>query len=277
MIGKMEVPFLPLIHQISNTANYAIIMLCPIAMSMMNFLTNGFHPIDSYRRVPDEPTKFFLMDLRNGSIIEGFETFDPSLLFSVHHINAFQEDDEVILDIVASKWEHMTTLFDVDHMLNWEEKNKEIEVGNMNRIRLNIRSKELTVQKFDNLLPASSIKEFDFPILNPSYFGQNYRFVYGWSEVDYWNNTLIKKDLQDSTGDKTWAAPSNYPGEPFFVSNPGGLSEDDGILITIVFDGILKQSYLLLLDGITFKEINRAYLPHVVPYSFHGNWFPNLL
>ena len=65
MIGKMEVPFLPLIHQISNTANYAIIMLCPIAMSMMNFLTNGFHPIDSYRRVPDEPTKFFLMDLRS--------------------------------------------------------------------------------------------------------------------------------------------------------------------------------------------------------------------
>ena len=23
-------------------------------------------------------------------------------------------------------------------------------------------------------------------------------------------------------------------------------------------------------------QVNRAYLPHTVPFSFHGNWFPGL-
>jgi len=64
--------------------------------------------------------------------------------------------------------------------------------------------------------------------------------------------------------------------EMFFVPRPGAEAEDDGVLVTVVFDGELKKSYLLLLDGQTFEEINRSYLPKFVPFSFHGNWFPEL-
>ena len=61
-----------------------------------------------------------------------------------------------------------------------------------------------------------------------------------------------------------------------FVPNPDGVQEDDGVLLTIVFDGETQQSYILVLDGITFEEIDRAYLPINIPFSFHGNWFPEL-
>ena len=44
----------------------------------------------------------------------------------------------------------------------------------------------------------------------------------------------------------------------------------------VVFDGEQSRSYLLLLDGQTFTEVNRSYLPFKVPFSFHGNWFPEL-
>ena len=68
----------------------------------------------------------------------------------------------------------------------------------------------------------------------------------------------------------------HYPGELFFIPNPTGIEEDDGVLVTIVFDGEREQSYVLVLDGQTFTEINRSYLPYNVPFSFHGNWFPEL-
>ena len=42
------------------------------------------------------------------------------------------------------------------------------------------------------------------------------------------------------------------------------------MLVTIVFDGPRQQSYLLLLDAATFTPINRAYLPHNIPWSAHG-------
>ena len=53
-------------------------------------------------------------------------------------------------------------------------------------------------------------------------------------------------------------------------------SEDDGVVVVTVFDGVQQKSYLLLLDGETFTEVSHAYLPTVVPYSFHGNWFPEV-
>ena len=59
-----------------------------------------------------------------------------------------------------------------------------------------------------------------------------------------------------------------------FIPRPGGEAEDDGILITIGFDGPKEQSYLLILDAKTFTPINTAFLPHNIPWSAHGMHFP---
>ena len=36
------------------------------------------------------------------------------------------------------------------------------------------------------------------------------------------------------------------------------------------FDTRRRQSFLLFLDGASFREIARAYVPAVVPFGFHG-------
>ena len=59
-----------------------------------------------------------------------------------------------------------------------------------------------------------------------------------------------------------------------FLPNPNKTSEDGGVLITIVFDGHKEQSYLLILDAKTFETVNKAYLPHNIPWSAHGMHFP---
>ena len=46
------------------------------------------------------------------------------------------------------------------------------------------------------------------------------------------------------------------------------------MLITIGFDGTKEQSYLMILDAKTFTPINHAYLPHNIPWSAHGMYFP---
>ena len=63
-------------------------------------------------------------------------------------------------------------------------------------------------------------------------------------------------------------------GEMHFLDRPGGTEEDDGVLVTIGFDGEKEQSYLLVLDAATFTPINTAYLPHNIPWSAHGMHFP---
>ena len=73
---------------------------------------------------------------------------------------------------------------------------------------------------------------------------------------------------------QVWYTENHYLSEMHFLPQPGGKTEDDGILITIGFDGPKEQSYLLLMDAKTFTPINKAYLPHNIPWSAHGMHFP---
>ena len=209
-------------------------------------------------------------------MVDGFKASDPLLAFSAHHVNAWEEGSEIVLDLSFSPWDSFTSIFDMGNMLNQSLTEKVASDSIMKRIRLNIGSKKVEGEDWPNELGVPMLTTMEFPTINMEYTGRRNRFAYGQVMIDYWRQTLVKKDLLKSMNDKTWSRRSHYPGELWFVARPGAEEEDDGLLLTVVFDGELRQSYLLLLDGRTFTEVDRAYLPHNVPFSFHGNWFPEL-
>ena len=90
--------------------------------------------------------------------------------------------------------------------------------------------------------------------------------------MDYSSIRIIKRNL--CTGEQlTWFRPNHYPTELTFVAHPQATKEDEGILITIVYDGEAEKSYLMLMDAATFRPISKANLPHPVPWSAHGNFY----
>ena len=95
------------------------------------------------------------------------------------------------------------------------------------------------------------------------------------SAFDYSRTALVKKNTCDATKDMVFYIENHYTSEMYFIANPAdGSDEDDGILVTIVFDGMREQSYLLVLDAQSFTTIDKAYLPHNIPWSAHGIHFP---
>jgi torulene dioxygenase len=103
-------------------------------------------------------------------------------------------------------------------------------------------------------------------------------------------DSIVKHDLE--TGEaKTWIVHGHTPGEPIFVPKPSsagsvtvqsgldsgggqregsGSSEDQGVLLSVVLDGIKGKSYLLVLDAQTMEEVGRAHVDGVVGFGFHG-------
>ena len=244
-------------------------------MNLMSLPQHNLHPLETLEKV-DAPCRIKLVNLVDGSIIS-FETEDPRLIFATHIGNSWEEgNDEVVFDLSTNPWDVLATYFDRDRMLNHPETEDEIAEQVFKRVRLVISTGEVIVEDFpyDGDLPW--MNTFDFPTINDKYSGYKNRYTYGWITIDYWRQTLIKRDSEDKNGDKFWFKPSHYPGEMYFVPNPVGTEEDDGVLITLVFNGEIEQSYILLLDAKTFEEINYAYLPYNIPFSFHGNWFPEL-
>ena len=62
-------------------------------------------------------------------------------------------------------------------------------------------------------------------------------------------------------------------GEALFIERPNPRSEDDGVLLSIGLDAKKDRSFLLVLDAQTMVELARAYVPHLIPYSFHGQFY----
>ncbi|CAG8679156.1 10662_t:CDS:1, partial [Scutellospora calospora] len=79
-------------------------------------------------------------------------------------------------------------------------------------------------------------------------------------------------DLDIKEAVAMWGSENHYPSEAVFVPRPGKINdEDDGVLLSIVFDSENNKSLLLILDARTMNELARADLPQVVPLSFgHG-------
>jgi carotenoid cleavage dioxygenase-like enzyme len=83
---------------------------------------------------------------------------------------------------------------------------------------------------------------------------------------------LIKIDVQ--TGDSvSWTEQNCQPGEPVFVPRHGAKGEDDGVVLSVVLDPNSDQSFLLVLDSKSFKEIARASVPHHIPFGIHGQYY----
>ena len=68
------------------------------------------------------------------------------------------------------------------------------------------------------------------------------------------------------------AAPRGFVSEPVMVPRPGGSAEDDGWVLTVVWNGARCASDLVILDAATMEELATIALPLALPYGLHGSW-----
>ena len=113
----------------------------------------------------------------------------------------------------------------------------------------------------------------DFPTVSPRVRGSKHRYVWVSGAVRPTNvtNALVRHDLETSTS-LFWHEPGALPGESCFVPRPGGVDEDDGVILSSLIerDG---ASSLLVLDARTMREVCRVAIDRVrVPSGFHGSF-----
>ncbi|KAK2615497.1 hypothetical protein N8I77_002247 [Diaporthe amygdali] len=125
-------------------------------------------------------------------------------------------------------------------------------------------------------IPSPHVGEL--PTINPAYHTRPYRYVYSlaMSGRSTLVDTIVKTNLVSRVV-LQWNNPLGHtPGEAIFVQRPGGVKEDDGVLLSVVLDGFNKTSYLLCLDAWTMCEMGRAEMDFAVGFGFHGVHAPDI-
>lgn len=119
----------------------------------------------------------------------------------------------------------------------------------------------------------------EFPRINETLTGRPARFGYSVWQPDFVMGTssLLKSDLQAGTTEVHGYGDDRATDEVVFVPRSSATDEDDGWLLSFVFDGASGTSELVILHSqdLGGEPVARVVLPRRVPHGFHGAWLPD--
>ncbi|XP_035660808.1 beta,beta-carotene 15,15'-dioxygenase-like [Branchiostoma floridae] len=264
-------------HSFALTENYAIFFAQPAYFDMIKIVETAMVSIDW---VPEDKTTIILANIKTGET--HVQRLQTDAIFFTHHVNAYETADGTIVADVVQFEEGFAIFadFKLPQLRNITSLHGKSAKSRLYRYTIDLANKTVQTKTFRSKSPMEDfLHKIEFPIINENYRTKHYCYVYGvildFSPSSPLNGSfaLVKKDLCTPGNDLYWYHPNHYVSEPSFVADPDGKAEDDGVLLSAVFDAELGKSYLLILDCKTMKAINTAYMPTYIPFGFHGRFF----
>lgn len=262
------IPGFAFVHDFAITPNYYIFFQNPVSLNPFPFLLGFRSAGQCISFNAKQPTKILLIPRNLAQPMQVIET-EPCFVF--HHANAYESDDVIVVDSIC--YAGFPTL---DSDADFRDVNfATLPEGQLWRFTIQPQTKTATHQV---ITPQTC----EFPTLHPQAVGQPYRYLYiGTAEQEQGNaplQAIAKFDLQ--TGSRTsWsAAPRGFVGEPVFVPKPFQNAEEQGWLLTMIYDAAYHRSEIVVLDAADLAQgpLARLRLSHHVPYGLHGCFTPHV-
>jgi carotenoid cleavage dioxygenase-like enzyme len=251
LVASIPVSAISYMHSFSLAGRYAVLVDYPLRAKNPKDIGDGF--IEAFSWFKNEPTIVYVADKESGKIW----TFFTDSFFSYHHVNGFEKDGKVYVDLIA--YPTADIIFRVNSypfVKNPDNKLLRLEMDlSCNTIKVHQLSQE----------------HFEFPRLNESLIGKEYQYFYA-VHIRSQGNGIIKYNHGDSKN-IYWFQEGSYANEPVFVPHPRPQSEDDGVILSVINDLKHKKSFLLILNAKDLKELGRVHVPLFIPFGFHGQFF----
>jgi carotenoid cleavage dioxygenase-like enzyme len=253
------------IHSFGLTERFVVLAEFPFVVDPLRLAFGNRPFIENYRWEPERGTRIWVIDRGDGEIQGPFET---DAVFAFHHVNAFERDNEIVVDLCAYEDPEIVRAFYLDRL---RVSHQRFPMPWLERWRIDTAGKSVRRERLAD--EALELPRIDYRRHN----GRPYRFAYGGSAIadTTFLDRLVKVDVEGGSA-AVWHEEGTYPGEPVFVPRPDGGAEDDGVALSVVLDAERGRSFLLVLDADTFAERARAEVPHHIPFSFHGQYFGSL-
>jgi carotenoid cleavage dioxygenase len=254
---NIPVPGMPMVHDTALTPNYVVVFDLPVTVNFEMAMAGSNFPFawnDDYQpRVGLLPRRGTANDI---------VWVDVAPCYVFHPMNAYEDaDGRVVIDLCRYE-----SMFVHDRNGPFGD-----SVATLDRWTIDPKTRRVDEQRIDD-------RAQEFPRCNARVSTRPYRFGYCVG-VDAGGGfpSIIKHDLQAGTRSTFEFGAGRHGGEPYFVARSGGHAEDDGYLITFVYDAGTAKSELVIIDArdLSASPLAQVFLPTRVPYGFHGSWIPD--
>jgi beta,beta-carotene 9',10'-dioxygenase len=259
VIGSLPVKEPAYMHSFGLTERWLVLAEFPLVVNPLALALSGRPYIENYKWKPELGTRFTLIDRATGEATGGFQT---DACFAFHHVNAYEEGGEVVVDLCA--FADASVIEDL--YLERLREGKPVQSPQLSRFRLKLADRSVKREQLSDT-------EIELPRINYGRHNERaYRYVWGNGDgPSGWLERIVKIDTRDGAA-LSWAEAGCYAGEPVFVARPEASAEDDGVLLSVVLDAAAEASFLLVLDAADLSELARARVPHHIPFGFHGQF-----
>jgi carotenoid cleavage dioxygenase len=251
---EISVPGPTMIHDFNLTEGHVVFMDLPVVFDLELAMT-GTMPYrwdDSYgARLGVLPRGGTDADVR-------WMEIEPCYVF--HPMNAYDENGTITLDVMryARLWDRSLDQFDPARLTRWT-----IDLG----------SSSVKEEQLDD-------RSTEFPRVDPRVVGRRHRYGYALETVDGIgpeHMALVKYDQATGASEVHDFGAGRDPAEPVFVPRAADGAEDDGWVMTYVYDAARDTSDFVVLAASDFAAapVATVPLPQRVPFGFHGSWIPD--
>lgn len=246
-----------MMHDFNITRNHVIFMDLP-AVFNLELAMSGDMPIrwdDNY------PARFGVMPREGSDADVKWFNINPCYVF--HPMNSYEEGDKIVLDV--ARFAHM-----------WRDSSMDFPTPMLWRFTLDMKTGAVTEEQIDD-------RGAEFPRVPDSLVGLKHRYGYmmAMSEGDHGDpstqsGAILKYDRDTGARSEIAFGKGRVGGEPVFVPAANGQNEDDGYLMTYVYDAGTDKSSLVIMDAATMDDepVASIELPRI-PSGFHGSWVPS--
>jgi carotenoid cleavage dioxygenase len=206
---------------------------------------------------PEYPARVGVMPREGGNADVRWFDVEPCYVF--HPMNAYDEDDTVVLDVVRHP-----KMFATDHLGPNEGP------ATLDRWTVDLADGKVRESRFDD-------RGQEFPRVDERLVGKRHRYGYapGGGEGLPGPRALLKHDFVGGSTQTCSFGAEKALGEFVFHPSSPDAAEDDGVLMGYVYDRATDTSELAILHAQTLQNVASVKLPHRVPAGFHGNWIPS--
>lgn len=249
------------LHGFAMTPGHVIVWEPALRAQPLKFIFTGNSYMDNFRWEPAGGSRIHAVSLADGSV----RTWAIPPMMGFHAVQAFEEGDDLVLDLCTSGHEIFGAL-----MLDRLRAGRPVDVPHsILRYRMRPGAAETTPQQVGEAA--------DLPMVHGAYWARQ-RARYAWCagfdpahRAPMFDRTL-KLDLDGADVAGTWQRGNAIQLEPLFVERPGSTEEEDGVLLVPTLADDDAGTVVAVVEPGPMRCVAELRLPQVVPFGFHAAW-----